>query len=91
MTTEQQPPFRLAFRTEGTMVNCYVAAMDTMAGAHLLGCMPRVVLVADESIWEDWKRLMERAMVPLCRSVFGSEPSHWEEHAAPEHERGGSS
>lgn len=82
-------PFRLAFRHEGSAVNCYVAPVDTMEGARLISTMPTAVLDADKSIWEDWKKLMRRALVVMCREALGFEPVSMKEQPAPETERGG--
>lgn len=82
-------PFRLAFRTEGSMVNCYFAAPDTMEGARLVSAMPRRILQAEPQLWEDWRALMRRALSVMCREAIGSEPVEFTEEVAPEHERGG--
>lgn len=84
-------PFRLAFRTEGAQVNCYIAPTDTMEGARLLSCMPRRVLQADDSIWQDWKALMQRVMTVICKEALNATPVNWVEEPGPEHEKSGHS
>ena len=82
-------PFRLAFRTEGSQVNCYIAPLETMQGARLVSTMPVAVLNADARIWTDWKLLMRRALRVMCREALGAEPVTMLERPAPENERGG--
>lgn len=86
---KSDPPFRLAFRTEGQMVNCYLAPMGSMEGAHLVSCMPLPVLQYERPIWDDWKALMNRALTVMCREALGVEPTHFTEETAPDHERAG--
>lgn len=82
-------PFRLAFRHEGTQVNCYIAPVETMDGARLVSTMPVAVLNADKSIWDEWKVLMRRALRVMCVGALGTEPVEFIERPGPEHERGG--
>ena len=84
-------PFRLCFRHEGSMINCYIAPPDTMEGAILMSCMPKRVLDADRTIWEDWRALMKRVIVVICREVLETEPLEMIERPAPESERSGHS
>lgn len=83
---QEVTPFRLAFRDEGVMVRCYIASLDSMQEATLLSCIPKAVLRSSPDIWRDWKLLMERSLVVICKEVFGVEPVRFEESVPPEHQ-----
>lgn len=82
-------PFRIAFRTEGANVNCYLAENDTMEGAQLISFMPYSALKADATIFPDWQSCMQRVVAAACKGVLGDGPIGFDVKPAPEHERGG--
>lgn len=82
-------PFRLAFRVEGTMVNCYLALMDTMDGATYLGGISKAVLDVNPEQFAAFKTIMRVGLAAAIKESLGIDAHHFEETKAPEHERGG--
>lgn len=81
--------FRLAFRREGSQVNCYIASPDSMVDARLISTMPERVLSADKTIWEDWQALMQRVIRVIAKEVLNADVAEFEVRPAPESERSG--
>ena len=80
-------PMRLAIRSEGNVVNAYLAAADTMADARLIGSLARGVAERAD-LFERWKALMTEALSVLVEEITGQRPLITETRA-PEHERSG--
>lgn len=89
MSNETSNPIRMAFRAEGQFVNCYLAQTGTMEGAQLMGSIGRGILERDKTIWDDFKKLMERAIINASIDAFGVAPLSFEEEPAPPHEKSG--
>ncbi len=65
---------RLAFRTEGETVNCYLAPKETMRGALLISSMRKDVLVVDDGLWLVWRKVMDVWLRRLISDVIGVSP-----------------
>jgi hypothetical protein len=83
-------PMRLAIRSEGNMLNAYIAETGTMDRAILVGSIVRRACDDQPEIFEAWKELMKLVMTETVRTVFGVTPENWREDPAPESERSGS-
>lgn len=81
-------PFRLAIRTEGKMVNAYLAASESMDGAELIGSLRITIARGDQGVFERWKALMQNALAHIIEIETGLAPDFVEE-PVPEHERAG--
>lgn len=62
-------PFRLAIRSEGEVINCYLAPMESMKGAMFLGSLHRTLAREHPEIYEEWKKLMTGALGVMIVSV----------------------
>jgi len=83
-------PCKLAFRTEGNDVNCYMMPrIPDLGPTFLISRMPLRVLQMDPTIWEDWRAIMRRAYVLIVKSALGVEldPDQLIEVGGPEIER----
>lgn len=76
-------------RLEGDFWNAYVALLDTMDGAFLIGSIAKGIL-HDDKLKDRFMRLMQDAISHGLGAVAGV-PVTWPEppHAAPESERSG--
>jgi hypothetical protein len=86
--TAERATFKLGFRTEGNFVNCYL--MPTVAGAgpiFLLSTMPLRVCQTDQTIFDDWKEIMKRALAVSMKEALGIESISMIEEEGPENER----
>lgn len=83
------PAFRLAIRAEGNLVNGYLAPLDSMVGAILLGSLLRGV-AENPDRFEAFKALMLEAVSDATELVTGTRPVFGTVEPAPEHERAGS-
>lgn len=79
---------RIAFRVEGAMWNAYLAALNTMEGATLLGSL-RMDIARDPVRKLQFQTLMTEVMADLCESAFDERPE-MNIQQAPEHEKAGS-
>jgi hypothetical protein len=83
----ESKPFRIAFREEGEFCNVYLAKLDSMDNAILLGSMRLTVLRV--GVFEDYKALMQKWASAAIEDVLGVTPHEFIEERAPEHERSG--
>lgn len=88
MANMKELPIRLAIRSEGNMVNAYIADANTMDDAQLIGAISRRVCGLDPAVFDAWKALMTRVLNDAIKDVFGRE-AEMIERPAPEHERAG--
>ncbi|HZO54905.1 MAG TPA: hypothetical protein VFB63_19515 [Bryobacteraceae bacterium] len=82
-------PFRLAFRSEGEFVRCYLAQQGTMESAELLATVRRTLLDASPELWATYRSMMEDAARLMVREVLGVEVAEFNTTPAPEHEKSG--
>lgn len=79
---------RLAIRTEGQMVNAYVATTQDMNGALLIGSVSLGLLNMDNALFYGFKQLMTDALHVMVRAQ-GGKVLEVMEQPAPEHEKAG--
>lgn len=84
MTTKQEAAGRLAFRHEGPFWNCYIARMDTMEGATLIGSILMRVVEDDEAVRHSFMECMKLAMAHMLKETSGVEVEAWRVTPAPE-------
>ena len=84
--SENTPALRLALRVEGHWWNAYVAPMDTMKGAFLIGAIPIASAKASNEIKNDFMALMRKVMEA---GLPGGIPEWNSPTRAPESERSG--
>jgi hypothetical protein len=89
-TQPMRAPFRLAFREEGEMVNCYFASNETMEGAMLMASM-RKNFLNDQVLWARYRELMQDVLRIAIKQTLGTDPTSFELEPAPQHERAGHS
>lgn len=82
-------PFRIAFREEGESVNAYLAPIETMEGARLVGSIHRSLCMLDRALFDSFVELMQTGATALTKDVLGCEPVRFDQTTAPEHERSG--
>lgn len=77
-------------RLEGDFWNAYIAALDTMVGAILIGSIAAGAIKRDDELKERFLLLMQDTIAFAAGDIVGL-PVTWPEppHAAPESERGG--
>lgn len=80
---------RLAIRSEGRMVNAYIAQTEDMAGALHIGSISRALLDMRPALFEGFKSLMVDAMTALVETGTDAKVLSVHEQAAPEHEKAG--
>lgn len=80
---------RLALRREGQFWNAYLAHMDTMENAKLIGSILIGVAEQNPEIKAEFKAVMEKTMAFAIKQVTGRTVAEFEERTAPEHERSG--
>lgn len=83
------PAFRLAIRAEGHMINAYIAPMDSMQEALLIGSINRNACDARRALFDQFKELMKEVLTEACKGALGAAPSGFDERQAPEHEKSG--
>lgn len=83
---EAEPILRIAYRVEGEFWNAYVAKVDTMHDATLIGSI-RMILVADPKHEKAFKDLMWNCFADIIEAAYGLRPLDPIEQPAPEHER----
>lgn len=81
--------FRIATRAEGPLVNAYLAPMESMEGAILIGCVPRAVCNSDSTVFDEFLELMKRVASVASVAAFGQEPIAFRQQDVPEHEKVG--
>lgn len=81
----KRPPFRIAFRSEGSDVNAYFALGDTMEGAVLIASIRRGALNAAPGAFEDYQALMRKIVNAISGDLF----VEFQTIPAPENERTG--
>jgi len=91
MSKREEAPFRLAFRSEGRLVNCYFAKPNTMENAVLLSCLPQKLIDAEPALWDAWRKIMIDCLDVMCREVFGTPigSNRYVEEEGPENEKSG--
>lgn len=82
--------YRLAFRIEGEMWNCYVAKNDTMNNAILIGSIRISMIEKSDDRKREFMELMKAGFSDFATELFGAPPTAFDEKPAPEHERSGS-
>ena len=81
---------RIAFRHEGHMWNCYVAALDTMAGAHLMGAIAMKLVEDNPERKKQFMDLMQESFSDITEHLLGARATYPDGvQRAPEHERSG--
>lgn len=78
---------RIASRQEGDYINFYIAAPNTMEGAHLL-LSAHKALIATVG-WEAAKDMVVKTLSRGLKEAVGVEVNAWTTELAPEHERSG--
>ena len=89
MTTDTKLPLRLAMRREGDNWVAYMAKIDTMEDAVLLGSIRMGLVVNNTGRRDAFIGLMQDAMGEFISDRVGVEPNWQPEQDAPEHERSG--
>lgn len=79
---------RLAFREEGNMWNAYLAKMDTMVGAKLIGSIAMGAVIKDPEVKEVFMGLMKKVMANGIEELTGAAPTAWDTRPASD-TRGG--
>lgn len=80
---------RIAFRQEGSYINCYFAPPDTMKDAVHIASVLRSACDRDDRVLEAFKALGQLIISATLKQVVGREPDEFRESPAPEHERSG--
>jgi hypothetical protein len=71
------------------MWNCYLAKIDTMADATLLGSIRLVAVKNSSAVRDEFKAAMRSALEVVLEDSTGLKVSKWVEEPGPDHERGG--
>lgn len=79
---------RLAFRQEGVMWNAYIARMESMDGAAIIGSISMDAISGDDAIKKQYIALMKTVLTKFINQR-GQDVTGFIEQAAPEHERAG--
>lgn len=79
---------RIAIRKEGTMVNAYFAAPNTMEGAKLVASINAKFINTDEK-FNVWRKLLQDGFNSAIKGALGLEAAEFVTVRAPEHERSG--
>jgi hypothetical protein len=83
-------PFRLAFRQEGDVVNCYFANAKDMTGAVLLASISVGFVQQMPNGFDCWKTLLADLLrAQVARAVGGKVEIEMIEQLAAEHEKSG--
>ena len=83
-------PVRIAFREEGQMVNVYLASMDSMDNAILIGSIMKSILdVEAPAQFERLREVFQVGIAACIKEVLGVEVQKFETTKAPEHEKAG--
>jgi len=82
---------RLALRHEGHFWNAYLARVDTMDGAKLIGSIAFGAAMKDPEIKTAFRELMQKVMEGAIIDVTGVVPDEWVIGPAAEAERSGHS
>ena len=84
-------PFRIAFREDGKFWRAYYAReMDSMQGAVELASVRVNLVRGDPELKQQFMSFAKACMNRAVVEVLGPDAkvTMWDEHAAPEHERG---
>jgi hypothetical protein len=82
--------FRLAFRREGTMWNCYCTSPENMDGAVLLGSIAMSMIVEHPSHKDAFIALMKAAFADFVKTIKGGViVKSWAEPTPPPTNEGG--
>lgn len=88
--TKAQQVARLAFRVEGHMWNCYVAPLDKMEGAHLIGAIAMRVVEDRPERKKQFMDMMQEVFSDISEELLGARANYPNGvERAPEHERSG--
>jgi hypothetical protein len=83
-------PFRVAIRSEGRMVNAYLARTGTMKDSFIVASVLRSVCEAHPEVFESFKQMASQIATGVIEEMMpGIKIDHVEIDAAPEHERAG--
>lgn len=80
---------RIAFRQEGSYINCYFAAPDTMKDAVHIASVLRSACERDDRVFAAFKALGQLIVSATMKQAIGREPDEFHDQPAPEHERSG--
>jgi hypothetical protein len=80
---------RIAIRVEGEMINAYLAPLENMEGAILLGSIRHKVCRASRPAFDAFRALMQQAFNVAAKDALGVEAAKFDIEPAPEHERSG--
>jgi hypothetical protein len=86
---ERGMSLRLAFRSEGANVNCYIAELGTMEGAILIASMRKSLLQSVPGLFDLWMEDLRASLALATEEVLGVEMESFETRPAPQHERAG--
>lgn len=87
---ESNKILRIAFRVEGHMWNCYVAKLDTMGGAHLMGSIAMKLIEGRPDRKQHFMDLMQEVFADMSEELWGARATYPDGvERAPEHERSG--
>lgn len=88
--TKAQQVARIAFRVEGHMWNAYVAKLDTMEGAHLIGSIAMRVVEDRPERKKQFMDMMQEVFSDISEELLGARATYPDGvQRAPEHERAG--
>ncbi len=79
---------RLAMRREGTMWNAYIAKIDNMEGAIIIGSISFPAVAGNQDRRQKFLDLMKETAADVF-GLIGARPILMDECPAPEYERGG--
>ena len=79
---------RLALRREGNMWNAYVAALNTMDGAVVIGSIAMAAVVDNPTRKAAFQRMMTEIVAEMIHAQTGQTPG-MNEREAPPNERAG--
>lgn len=91
MTDSNPYGFRIAIRTEGKFINCYLqpdVGIKSDMGPILMGSMLVNICLRCPDHFRRWKELMQEVIAQACIELFGERPT-FTEQAGPESERAG--
>lgn len=80
---------RLALREEGGFWNAYLARIDTMVDARLIGSIAIGAVNKNPEVKEVFQALMQKVMADGIEELTGSPPDAWDVRPASEPDRGG--
>jgi hypothetical protein len=89
VSTLEQLPIRLAFRTEGGFWNAYALSDDPKEGVCLLGSIAIGIVARNPRCKRRFMDTMQDALGEIVGDAVGGRPIWGEPQRAPDSERGG--